>query len=394
MKIALAAKAMLEEELLPFWTKLRDETCGGFYGLVDFDLKVHPHAEKGCILNSRILWFFSEAALLTNSKAARECADHAWLFLHEKCLDRERGGLYWSVAYDGQPLDTTKHTYNQAFGIYALASYYRLSGNPQAIALAMELFHLIETRCTDEEGYLEAFTRDWKPESNEKLSENGIIAAKTMNTLLHVLEGYSGLYQAYPNAAVESALRRILALYADRIYDPQLQRLNVFFDEHYRSLLDLHSYGHDIEASWLTDWGASLLHDENLREKISRLNQRLAENVYRLAYRGHSVMNECERGRVDATRVWWVQAEAILGFVHAWEKTGDEKYREAVREIWRYVRETMIDKRPGSEWFWDVDESGVPQSRKPIVEPWKCPYHNGRMCLELIRKNPDIELTF
>lgn len=391
MKIALAARAMLEEELLPFWTKLLDESCGGFYGLVDFDLKVHPHAEKGCILNSRILWFFSESAMLLSSKTARECADHAWLFLHEKCLDREMGGLYWSVSYDGQPLDTTKHTYNQAFGIYALASYYRLTGNPQAIALAMELFHLIESRCTDEEGYLEAFTRDWKPESNEKLSENGIIAAKTMNTLLHVLEGYSGLYRAYPDAAVESAMRRLFALYADRIYDPQLQRLNVFFDEHYHSLLDLHSYGHDIEASWLADWGVSLLNDEPLRERISQVNQRLAENVYQLAYRKHSVMNECDRGREDTTRVWWVQAEAILGFVNAWEKTGKEKYREAVREIWRYLRETMIDKRPNSEWFWDVDENGVPKSRKPIVEPWKCPYHNGRMCMELIRKNPAID---
>ena len=134
-----------------------------------------------------------------------------------------------------------------------------------------------------------------------------------------------------------------------------------------------------------------MLNDEPLRERISQVNQRLAENVYQLAYRKHSVMNECDRARVDTTRVWWVQAEAILGFVNAWEKTGKEKYREAVREIWRYLRETMIDKRPNSEWFWDVDENGVPKSRKPIVEPWKCPYHNGRMCMELIRKNPAID---
>lgn len=392
-RIAQAANAMLTEKILPFWQALRDNENGGYYGYLSFDLKLDQTAEKGCILNSRILWFFSEAALLTGRADLRAEADHAFAFLTDRCFDSVNGGVYWSVTCQGRPQDTTKHTYNQAFAIYALAAYYRLTGSLYALSLATTLFDTIETRCTDAEGYLEAFTVDWRPESNEKLSENGVLAAKTMNTLLHVFEGYAGLYQAAPLPAVETALRRILAIYADKVYDPALHRQRVFFDEHYRSILDLYSYGHDIESSWLIDWGAGLLGDPALREKIAAINSDLAASVYKTAYRNGSLCNESERGRVDTTRVWWVQAEGILGFVNAWGKQpAHTEYRDAAAALWHYIETVMVDPRPGSEWYWDVDENGVPASRKPIVEPWKCPYHNGRMCMELIRRDPDVEV--
>lgn len=390
--IAQAAREMLTGQILPFWSRLRDDEFGGFYGYMDYELQLDPKAEKGCILNSRILWFFSEAAALLKDEQAARQADHAFRFLMDHCVDRINGGIYWSLHYDGTPADTTKHTYNQAFAIYALSAYYRLTGNEQALALANELFRIIETRCTDDEGYLEAFTVDWKPESNEKLSENGVMADKTMNTLLHVFEGYAGLYQASPSSPVEQALRRILKIYAEKIYDPKLRRQTVFFDAHYNSLLDLHSYGHDIESSWLIDWGCGLLGDEQLSRSIGAINSVLADEILHTAYRDHSVCNEAENGKVDTTRVWWVQAEAILGFVNAWKKEPQRtEYRDAAADIWHYIETVMVDKRPGSEWFWSVDAQGNPH-HKPIVEPWKCPYHNGRMCMELIRRNPDVQV--
>ena len=220
-RIKQAAQEMLNDVILPFWMSLKDPVHGGFYGLVDFDLRVDKTAEKGCILNSRILWFFSEAAMLTGRQDLADCARHAYRFFEEHCYDRENGGVYWSCDFTGRPLDTTKHTYNQAFAIYALSAYYRLTGEPHALERALELFRLIESRCTDAEGYLEAFTVDWKPESNEKLSENGVMADKTMNTLLHVFEGYAGLYQASRDPAVGQAMRRILDIYATRVYSPR-----------------------------------------------------------------------------------------------------------------------------------------------------------------------------
>ena len=391
MRIAQAAQTMLNDTIVPFWLALRDEENGGFYGYMDYDLQLDKHAEKGCILNSRILWFFSEAALATGRADLRAAADHAYQFMVGHCVDHENGGVYWSVTYDGQPLDTTKHTYNQAFAIYALSAYYRLTGNVQALALAGELFNVIEDHCTDAGGYLEAFTVDWKPESNEKLSENGVLATRTMNTLLHVFEGYSGLYQASPGEKVKAALLRILDIYASKVYSPDLHRQLVFFDHEYNSLIDLYSYGHDIESSWLIDWGTGLLGDAALAKSIGAIDSDLAANVYKTAYTKHSLANECERGKVDTTRVWWVQAEAVLGFVNEFAKSGDAKYAAAAADIYHFICDKMTDHRPGGEWFWQTDENGEP-SHKPIVEPWKCPYHNGRMCLELMRRDPDVQV--
>ena len=358
---------------------------------MDYDLHLNKKAEKGCILNSRILWFFSEAALETKDPACRKAADHAFEFLMNHCVDELNGGVYWSVTCDGKPLDTTKHTYNQAFAIYALSSYYRLTGNLQALSMATKLFYIIENNCTDDVGYLEAFTVDWRPESNEKLSENGVMADKTMNTLLHVFEGYSGLFQAVQFPELEKAMRRILDIYMDDIYDPDLHRQKVFFDKEYNSIIDLYSYGHDIESSWLIDWGCKLLGDAALSERIGKINSTLAQAIYQNAYRDHSVINECERGINDLTRVWWVQAESVLGFVNEYEKSGDHKYAAAAADVWHYICDKLVDKREGSEWFWSVDNDGRP-FHKPIVEPWKCPYHNGRMCLELMRRNPDVQV--
>lgn len=391
INISMAAQDMLQRKIAPFWLGLMDEQYGGFYGYMDYDLNLNKKAEKGCILNSRILWFFSEAALETKDPACRKAADHAFEFLMNHCVDELNGGVYWSVTYDGKPLDTTKHTYNQAFAIYALSSYYRLTGNLQALSMATKLFYIIEDNCTDDVGYLEAFTVDWRPESNEKLSENGVMADKTMNTLLHVFEGYSGLLQAVRFPELEKAMRRILDIYMDDIYDPDLHRQKVFFDKEYNSIIDLYSYGHDIESSWLIDWGCKLLGDTALSERIGKINSTLAQAIYQNAYRDHSVINECERGINDLTRVWWVQAESVLGFVNEYEKSGDPKYAAAAADVWHYICDKLVDKREGSEWFWSVDNDGHP-FHKPIVEPWKCPYHNGRMCLELMRRNPDVQV--
>ena len=324
-------------------------------------------------------------------QAAETMLNNVILTFWMKLKDEEHGGVYWSCDYLGRPLDTTKHTYNQGFAIYALSAYYRLTGELRALTRALEIFRLIENRCTDAEGYLEAFTVDWQPESNEKLSENGVMAEKTMNTLLHVFEGYAGLYQASRDPSVGQAMRRILEIYADKIYSPELHRQLVFFDKHYHSIIDLYSYGHDIESSWLIDWGCALLGDAALTAKITAINSDLARSVYAHAYRDHSLLNECERGVDNTTRVWWVQAEAVLGFVNEYQKSGDPKYRDAAG-IWHYITEKILDKRPGGEWFWSVDASGVPANRQPIVEPWKCPYHNGRMCMELIRRDPHVEV--
>ena len=382
-------RAELTDRILPFWRSLRDDQRGGYIGRVDFDLARYPDADKGCILNSRILWFFSEAYLLLGEKGLLADADHAYAMLC-RMTDEKNGGVYWALHADGTVADGTKHTYNQAFAIYALSAYFRASGHQEALDRARALFGIIETKCRDAGGYLEAFTADWQPESNEKLSENGVMAGRTMNTLLHVMEGYTGLYRAWPDEAVKSRLYEILDIFENKIYNRQKKRQEVFFDHDYRSLIDLHSFGHDIETSWLTEKTLEALDDPALTARIRPLLLDMADHTWRAAFTDHGFANECEKGVVNQKRIWWVQAEALLGFLNAWEKTGEERYKNAVRTQWAYIRDALADHRPGGEWFWYLKEDGTPGSDGDIVEPWKCPYHNGRMCMEWIRRNPDI----
>lgn len=391
MERAEIMSAEIREHLLttiiPFWKNLRDDTCGGYYGFMGYDLKVDKKAVKGCILNSRITWFFSNAYTLLKDESLLEEARHGYEFLKNCCLDKEEGGIFWSLNCDGTPEDTTKHTYNQAFCIYALSSYYEASGDKEALELAEELFALIEERCTDSIGYLEAFTRDFKPESNEKLSENGVLADKTMNTLLHVFEAYTELYRVSGRQEVKEKLMWIMDVFADKVYNPTLHRQEVFFDAEYHSILDLHSYGHDIETAWLLDRGVEVLGETAYKDKISPITKDLTRQIYETAFDGHSLSNECDRGRVDTNRVWWVQAETVVGFLNGWQKSPEHtEYLEAALNTWEFIRDHVIDKRAGSEWFWLVDKEGRPIEGEPVVEPWKCPYHNGRMCMEVIRR--------
>ena len=382
-------RAEIETELLhhiiPFWAGLRDEQNGGYVGLVDYDLIRHPEADKGCILNSRILWFFSEAYLLLRDEALLDHARHAYAML-KRMTDEKNGGVFWSLHADGSVADATKHTYNQAFAVYALSAYFRASGDGEALERAKALFDIIETRCRDAGGYLEAFTAGWQPESNEKLSENGVMATRTMNTLLHVMEGYTGLYQAWPDEAVKSRLYEILDIFEKKIYNREKRRQEVFFDHEYHTLIDLHSFGHDIETSWLAEKTLEALNDAALTARIRPLLLQMADHTYDAAFTDHGFANECEKGAVNQKRIWWVQAEALLGFLNAWEKTGEERYKNAVLTQWVYIRDHLADKRPGGEWFWYLHEDGAPGVDQPIVEPWKCPYHNGRMCMEFLRR--------
>lgn len=419
----------LTEKLLPFWSGLRDDEHGGFYGHVDYDLNIDKSAFKGCILNSRILWFFSNASMLfrgeevktlksaeKNARLAAECLDnakHAYEFLTNHCIDRENGGVYWSVNCDGTVSDDVKHTYNQAFAIYALSSYFDATNDKAAYDEAVGLMKLVDAKCRDSVGYNEVFNRDFTPYGdNQRLSDNGIVAEKTMNTLLHVFEAYTELlrvtkkllketkkgteeHSIYVNTAdtVADRMRYIIDLVLNKVYNPILRRQEVYFDKKYKSMIDVYSYGHDIEASWLIDRGLDVMDDIGSRLDIGSVIRSLAECVYEKAYVDHSVITDCDRGVENRHRVWWVQAESVVGFMNAGrmcetkgENLSAQHYYEAAGDVWNFIREKMTDLREGSEWFWEVDECGEPIVERPIADEWKCPYHNGRMCIEMIRR--------
>ncbi len=378
-------KKELTEHIIPFWNNLRDDEKGGFYGFMDCGLNLDKNADKGVILHSRILWFYSNCYLVLKDKTCLENAKHTFDFMYKYCVDREFGGVYWLMHADGTVSDSMKHTYCQAFFVYALSSYYDASGDKKALDLALEIFETIEKNCTDDVAYLEAMSREWKLIENDALSENGLMADKTMNTTLHLMEAYTELYRVSKNEKVLERLRFQLDITYDKIYDKPNDKLLVFFDKNLNVIGDIHSYGHDIEATWLIDRACEVIGDDDLTKKMLGMNEKIVECIKNVALEDDHLLMERDGSEVNPTRVWWVQAETIVGFYNAYEKYGKDEYKEIAEKVWGYTKERIIDKTAGGEWYSELDGNEVP-STKPTVDPWKCPYHNGRMCLEIIKR--------
>ncbi|MCR5592425.1 MAG: AGE family epimerase/isomerase [Saccharofermentans sp.] len=407
-KLENSLKEHLTHDLIPFWLSMKDPLFGGFYGARYADGTIETNHEKGAILNSRILWFFSNCCRLYKSHLIKSddicgcgyayddikaAADWAYDFMVRDFLDEKYGGLYWSVKRDGKVSDSTKHTYNQAFAIYGLASYYDASKDKSALELAYKLFHIIEIKMRDEGGYLESFSRDFEPEKNDKLSENGVIADRTMNTLLHVMEAYTELYRVTRDEEVKAAIEEILKTHKDCIWDEKLQRQKVFMDHEYNSIIDLYSYGHDIETSWLMDRTIEILDDRKIRDEYSDVTSKMLHEVTNAAFNG-SLANECENGVVDERRIWWVQAEAVIGFVNEYMKKSDEEALYDAVRTWSFIENHLVMEVFPREWYSETDKNGIANRTLPVVDEWKCPYHNGRMCIEIICRGAKLNDTF
>lgn len=387
---------MLETNILSFWQEqMVDYRQGGFYGRIDGYNVLHPDAEKGAVLNARILWTFSAAARVLNNTPYRILAARAYDYLMQRFMDREQGGVYWSLNADGTPLDTKKQTYAIAFAIYGLAEYVRLTNNQEALNAAIRLFEDLEahaykwdnekiSKCKN--GYVEALTRDWQPIADMRLSEKDENGVFTMNTHLHVLEAYTNLYRVLKNVQrddvqgtkerITKQLRTLIDIFANRIFDPATGHLMLFFDEKWQPSNTHTSPGHDIEAAWLLHEALEVLGDEEL------LNQTLPVI--------HSLAQAAEDDIMDE-KEWWCYAEAVVGYIDQWKLYQDEKPIESninlelAETAFHYIQTHLMDRENG-EWFWTILPDGTPDRTHDKAGFWKCPYHNSRMCIEIIER--------
>lgn len=380
----------LVEGILPYWiNKTVDKENGGFYGYITNKEEVEFDSDKGCILNSRILWSFSKAYMMYKKEEYLEIAKHAFQFLKGSFIDKEYKGLYWMVDYKGQPAETRKHIYNQSFGIYGLSEYYRATGDEEALTIAKELFELIEKHSYDpvHGGYFEAFTREWKTEEDLRLSAKDLNFPKSMNTHLHIMEAYTNLYRAWEDETLKEKLVALINITIDKIVDNDSHQFKLFFDEAWNSKSPLISYGHDIEGSWLLFEAAEVVGDEKLVSKVKEFTINMADKVYEDGFdEDGSILNEADQTSIiDTDKVWWVQAEGMVGFFNAFELTNESKYLDKVFDLWSFTKNFMIDKENG-EWYWKLSKDRKVYENMPKVEPWKCPYHNSRFCFELIER--------
>ena len=379
------AREELVADILPFWAERMLDPEGGFYGRMDGLGKLDKGAPRGLILNARILWTFASAYRILKNEEYLKTAEHAKDYILEHFLDKEYGGAFWSLNADGTPLDTKKQFYAIAFTIYALAEFNRATGDNKALETAIDLFHSIEDHSFDEEfdGYIEACARDWRPIADMRLSEKDQNDAKTMNTHLHIIEGYTCLYRVWKDELLEKRLRGLIIIFLNRITGPD-GHLQLFFDERWNLNGRIQSFGHDIECSWLLWEAACVLGDEALKSRSKAVCARLADAGMEGYTPDEGMIYEWDiaAGEKNLGRDWWVQAEAVAGCLYRWKLTSDAKWRDAAENIWQYIKSDII--APDGEWYWGRGADGGVNTEDDRAGFWKCPYHNGRMCMEII----------
>lgn len=389
--LASQVRKELTENILPYWMKKMCNPSGGFHGRISGGEVLDTEAPVGGIMTARILWTYASAyrvlgASAPDSKAYLNMALRAKRLLIDRFYDTEFGGTYWSLNPDFSPLDTKKQIYAIAFTIYGLAELYRACGDEEALEYAVKLFHDIENHSFDSVGggYWEAFTREWAPIEDMRLSDKDANESKTMNTHLHVLEAYTCLFRVWKDPLLELRLRGLIEIFEFKILEYD-NHLRLFFDDRWNCGYDIVSYGHDIEASWLLHEAAIVLGDAAVLARV----EALVPMIVRAASEGFTpdegMIYEKEGTKVDADRHWWVQAESVVGYFNLWDHFGEQSGLEYALMCWEFIKNHLIDSEDG-EWFWSLRADGSINRDDDKAGFWKCPYHNGRMCMEIIER--------
>lgn len=410
---------VLQNNILRFWLdKMVDHENGGFYGRIDGHGGLHPDAEKGAILNARILWSFSAAYRVLGDEEYLKAATRAKDYIIDHFIDKEYGGVYWSLDSKGQPLDTKKQFYAIGFVIYGMSEYARATGDREALECALQLFDCIEEHAFDHEynGYIEACTREWGAIADMRLSELDANYPKSQNTHLHIIEPYTNLLRAIrelqasqscdyvpvlgsvlPTSVVvpddslltlHASLKNLIDIFTDKILNPETNHLDLFFEMDWtRGAGQLESYGHDIECSWLLHEAALVLGDEEVLNKVEPIVQLVAVASEKGLRPDGSMIHEAnlDTGRVDDDLHWWVQAENVVGWYNIYQYFGDEDALDKALRGWAYIKSQLIDYEHG-EWYWSRHADGTLNTVDDKAGFWKCPYHNSRMCLEIMER--------
>ena len=384
-------REVLEHNILRFWIdRMQDDEHGGFYGRIDGNNVLHADADKGAILNARILWTFSAAYRVLGKPVYLEMANRAYRYFIDHFIDPKYGGVYWSLDYKGEPKDTKKQFYAIGFAIYGLSEYARATGNKEALMQAIQLYHCIEEHALDREhnGYIEAMTRDWQPIADMRLSEHDANYPKSQNTHLHIIEPYANLYRVWPSAELEKSLRNIIDIFTDKILNPETHHLDLFFDMDWtRGAGQQESYGHDIECSWLMHEAALVLGDKKVLSKVEPIVKIVAAASEKGLLANGAMIHEANltTGAKDDDLHWWVQAEAVVGFINLYQHFHDESAFHKALRLWEYIKDNLIDYKHG-EWYWSRHNDGALNTVDDKAGFWKCPYHNSRMCLEILER--------
>lgn len=378
------------KNILNYWMDYTpDRVNGGFYGQISNKNLVNHEAPKGSVLHARILWSFSAGYNLNQNERYLEMAERAYQYIAHHFVDNNYGGVYWTTDAQGNPLDTKKQIYAIAFTIYAFSEYFMACGHEVVREHAVNLYRDLVKYSLDVKrgGYYEAFDRFWIPIDDLRLSDKDANEKKTMNTHLHILEAFTNLYRIWPDEELGGRIADLLDNFTDHIVDAETGHLKLFFDEEWQNRSLLISYGHDIEAAWLLLEAAEVTGDQVRIELMRLLAVKMAQAATNGLDAGGGLWYETDpvEGHTIEEKHWWVQAEAMVGFYNAWRISEDPYFLELSKNVWEFTKAYVIDHDRG-EWHWGIQKNGSLMPGEDKVGLWKCPYHNSRACIELIRR--------
>ena len=385
-------KSELKEELhslLEYWsTEGVDDKNAGFLGFIDNFGNKDYNATKGAVLNARILWTFSSAYRVSKNEHYKAIAEKQFDYIIKHFWDDTNDGLFWEVDYKGNPKNTRKQAYAQGFGIYAFSEFYRISKKPKSLECSKKLHNILEKKFLDHKygGYIEALTKDWQSIGDMRLSEKDLNYPKSMNTHLHILEPYTNLYRIWPNKKLEEDITNLILIFQQKIINAKTGNFSLFFDMDWSKKSSAISFGHDIEGAWLIHEAAAVINNPVLLKSVQKTALALVDVTLEKGIDADgSLFNELDGNHLDKDKHWWVQAEAMVGLMDAYQIHPKKEYLCAIYRIWTFIKNYLIDKKNG-EWFWRVDENGVPNHHENKLGFWKCPYHNTRALMELTER--------
>jgi cellobiose epimerase len=388
LQLAQRCRHLLKTSIVEFYLPGCVDTVNGGYLESLRDGRFAATGEKFLTMQGRQLWFFSTLALnqvdvSTSSAAAKSGFD----FLERYLRDRQRGGYFSKVSDAGEPKDTRKHVYLNAFALYGLVAYHRAAKSPDALAAAKDLFQILESRAHDGEngGYIEFFDQDWRPITDPSEPRYvGAIGTKTYNTHLHVLEALSALYRVWPDPRVGQRVSEMISINTQSVRHPvhgcniDGWRPNWRMIETPENLRA--SYGHDVECAWLTLDAARAIgmSEALLRSWAESLCEYSLRFGFDRAHGGFFYTGPLGREADDTRKEWWVQAEALVSMLEMYRLTGKSEYLSAFRRTLDFVERHQVAAEGG--WWATRRADGSPHSDQRS-SPWQGAYHSGRAML-------------
>ena len=417
--------------LLQTWYPVSLDTVhGGYLSDLSYDWKPNGRQSKMLVSQARHVWTSSQAAMFLHDDYYRQVAEHGYKFLRDVMQDTVYGGFYLLRDQSGKSVGSffsrsvtdEKTAYSHAFTIYALASYYQLTGDKEALDLAIKTFHWLDEHSWDpvNMGYVDRMNREgvWFGKAGlYKNARRGLARDyKDQNSSIHIMEAFTQLYTVWPDEHLRTRLQQMLEIIRDKIVGDK-PYLTMFLELDWtpitfrdssavvreaNSYYDNVSFGHDVETAFLMLEASHTLGIENDTKTLavgkSMVDHALAngwdDSLGGFYYEGYYFNNVDTCTIINSSKEWWVQAEGLnsLLLMHKLYPN-DPKYLKGFEKMWSYIDTYLIDHENGG-WYTDGLDNSPKMKKANKAGIWKADYHNYRALMNTDKMlRGDFELT-